>query len=110
MASGLVIEDLRIGDGPVCNDPNAGIKVRFKAMLKDGTVFEQTAPGESRDFRLKWTIRGWQDGVPGMRVGGLRRLHVPWSLGYGDREIRAGHVVIPPRSDLVFEVELVGLY
>ncbi len=52
-------------------------------------------------------IKGWEQGVPGMRVGGLRRLVIPPSLGYGPRNIDKG--LIPPNSTLLFEVELLGL-
>lgn len=52
-------------------------------------------------------IKGWEQGVPGMKVGGLRRLVIPPSLGYGSRNIDKG--LIPPNSTLLFEVELLGL-
>jgi FKBP-type peptidyl-prolyl cis-trans isomerase len=52
-------------------------------------------------------IKGWEQGVPGMKVGGLRRLVIPPSLGYGSRNIDKG--LIPPNSTLLFEIELLGL-
>lgn len=110
MASGLVLEDLKIGDGPQCLDPNAAVDVRFTAMLKDGTVFESTDGRGPERVELKQAIRGWQDGIPGMHVGGIRRLTIPWQLGYGDRDVPVGGLTIPRQSGLVFEIELVGLH
>lgn len=109
MASGLIVEDLVIGDGPACIDPNANVEVRFKSMLADGTVYDATEGTRTARYPLKQLIRGWQDGIPGMRVGGKRRLSVPWQLGYGDREVPQKQMVIPAKSNLVFEIELVGL-
>jgi FKBP-type peptidyl-prolyl cis-trans isomerase len=56
-------------------------------------------------------IRGWQDGLPGMRVGGKRRLTVPPDLGYGSRPLKnaQGVVVIPPDSTLEYDIDLLGI-
>jgi FKBP-type peptidyl-prolyl cis-trans isomerase len=109
-ADGLIIEDLELGDGPVVR-PGGVIKVRYVGMLADGTVFFKTDPdGAPVEYPLTRLIAGWQEGVPGMRVGGKRRLRVPAAMGYGARTIPDddGNTLIPPNSDLIFEITVVG--
>ncbi|MBX3359132.1 MAG: FKBP-type peptidyl-prolyl cis-trans isomerase [Phycisphaeraceae bacterium] len=109
MASGLIVEDLVLGEGPACTSPEAVVVVRFKGMLTDGRVFDSTMDRSGDGYPLKELIRGWQEGIPGMRVGGTRRLTIPWRLAYGDREIRMPTITIPAQSDVVFEINLVDL-
>jgi FKBP-type peptidyl-prolyl cis-trans isomerase len=77
------------------------------ALCKDGTIFQSSHDfGDPITFGLNQVIAGWTQGVPGMRVGGIRRLVIPSALAYGSVRAAAN---IPPNSDLVFDIELVSL-
>jgi FKBP-type peptidyl-prolyl cis-trans isomerase len=101
--NGLEIWDVKEGKG----DPvKAGgkVKVHYTGWLLDGKVFDSSVSrGEPIEFGLNQVIKGWQEGIPGMKPGGVRRLKIPPELAYGKRG--AGRD-IPPDSTLVFEVEL----
>lgn len=104
---GVEVQDLVVGEGDVV-EPGAEVQVHYTGMLADGSVFDTSlARGEAFGFRVGGgqVIRGWDDGLVGMRVGGRRRLVIPPALGYADRA--AGP--IPPNSTLYFEIELLGL-
>lgn len=108
-AAGLVIEDLETGTGALATGRGQTVRVHYTGWLADGTQFDSSRDrGEPFSFPLgvEFVIRGWDEGVPGMRVGGTRRLTVPPELGYGSRG--AGKV-IPPDATLVFEVELLDI-
>ena len=80
--------------------------VNYKGTFEDGEVFDSSYDrGVPFTFNLgaKEVIRGWDEGVSGMKVGGKRKLTIPSSLGYGEQGIPGA---IPPNSTLVFEVEL----
>lgn len=105
--------DLRIGTGAEAAAGNV-LNVNYTGWLYDGSkvdskglVFDTSLGGSVFTFTLgsSQVIKGWDRGVPGMKVGGLRRLVIPPSLAYGDR--RAG--TIPPNATLVFEIELVSI-
>jgi len=101
----LKIEDEVVGSGETAV---AGMKVsvHYTGMFMDGKVFDSSIPrGEAFVFTLGagQVIKGWDQGVAGMKVGGKRKLTIPSSLAYGDRG--AGGV-IPPNAMLMFEVEL----
>lgn len=103
----LVSEDLRTGDGDEAK-LNDCIVVHYRLATADGKPVDQNdtfAEGQPIAFELVegGLIAGWTQGIPGMKVGGVRRLTVPPSLAYGEAE-RPG---IPANSTLVFEVELV---
>jgi FKBP-type peptidyl-prolyl cis-trans isomerase len=105
--SGLFIRDLAVGGGAeAINGMN--LDVHYTGWLPNGTKFDSSRDrNEPITFRLGGgqVIRGWDEGLQGMRVGGQRRLIIPASLAYG--AAGAGDV-IPPNANLVFDVELVG--
>lgn len=77
------------------------------ALCKDGTIFQSSHDfGEAISFGLDQVIKGWTVGVPGMKVGGTRRLIIPSQMAYGSVRAAAN---IPPNSDLVFDIELVAI-
>lgn len=77
------------------------------ALCKDGTIFQSSHDtGEPATFGLNQVIKGWTQGVPGMKVGGVRRLIIPSELGYGSARAASN---IPPNSDLVFDIELIDI-
>jgi peptidylprolyl isomerase len=105
-ASGLIIEDLAVGAGKEA--PAGGtVKIHYRGTLVDGQQFDSSYErGEPATFGLKQLIQGWQEGIPGMKVGGKRRLTVPPALGYGKRGVPG---VIPANATLVFEIELLDV-
>ena len=77
------------------------------ALCKDGTIFQSSHDfGDPVTFGLNQVIKGWTEGVPGMKVGGTRRLVIPSDMAYGSVRAAAN---IPPNSDLVFDIELVAI-
>lgn len=77
------------------------------ALCVDGTIFQSSHDfGQPATFGLDQVITGWTQGVPGMKVGGTRRLVIPSALAYGSARAAAN---IPPNSDLVFDIELVAI-
>lgn len=107
-ASGLQYVDLVIGEGDA---PQVGqrVSVHYSGMLKDGTPFDNSYDrGTPLQFMVGvgQVIPGFDEGLLTMAIGGKRRLHIPSTLGYGERG--AGSA-IPPNSDLIFEVELVSI-
>jgi FKBP-type peptidyl-prolyl cis-trans isomerase len=107
MPDGLKYQDLKVGDGALA-ESGKNVAVHYTGWLTDGTKFDSSLDrGEPFDFPLGGgqVIRGWDEGVKGMRVGGKRKLTIPPDLGYGDRVVGP----IPAGSTLVFEVELLGV-
>ncbi len=77
------------------------------ALCADGTIFQSSHDfGGAITFPLSGVIAGWTQGVPGMKVGGTRRLVIPSDMAYGSVRAAAN---IPPNSDLVFDIELVAI-
>ena len=77
------------------------------ALAKNGTIFQSSYDfGKPITFPLSGVIQGWTKGVPGMKVGGTRRLIIPSEMAYGSVRAAAN---IPPNSDLVFDIELVSI-
>jgi FKBP-type peptidyl-prolyl cis-trans isomerase FkpA len=107
-ASGLQYEDLTEGTGA---EATAGrtVSVHYTGWLTDGQKFDSSKDrNDPFDFVLGggMVIQGWDEGVQGMKVGGVRRLTIPPQLGYG---ARGAGGVIPPNATLVFEVELLAV-
>lgn len=103
----LQIIDLIEGTGAIVPE-DATITAHYTgALCKDGTIFQSSHDfGKPATFGLHQVIKGWTQGVPGMKVGGTRRLIIPSALAYGSVRAAAN---IPPNSDLVFDIELVSL-
>ena len=106
--SGLKYEDLKEGDGPAAKKGDT-VEVHYTGWLKDGKKFDSSVDrGEPFSFQLGAgrVIKGWDEGVAGMKVGGKRKLTIPPELGYG---ARGAGGVIPPNAELTFEVELLRI-
>ena len=103
----LEISDIEVGTGEEVK-PGATITAHYTgALVKNGIIFQSSHDfGKAITFGLDQVIRGWTDGVPGMKVGGMRRLVIPSEMAYGS--VRAAKN-IPPNSDLVFDIELVAV-
>ena len=107
-ASGIKYEDVKVGTGETATAGRT-VSVHYTGWLTDGKKFDSSKDrGKPFEFPLGGgrVIKGWDEGVQGMKVGGVRKLTIPASLGYGSRG--AGGV-IPPDATLVFEVELLGV-
>ncbi|HEX7117694.1 MAG TPA: FKBP-type peptidyl-prolyl cis-trans isomerase [Longimicrobiales bacterium] len=114
LETGVYIQDIIPGDS---TEAFAGdsVTVHYKLWLHDGTLIHDTHAGVEDEPAVVWlvtgphgVIDGWVDGVPGMRIGGTRKLVIPWERGYGSFPVHDefGNVIIPAYSNLVFEVEL----
>lgn len=104
--SGLKYQDLVTGEGPEAARGKT-VQVHYTGWLVSGKRFDSSRTRGPFEFRLGGgrVIKGWDEGVVGMRVGGRRKLLVPADLGYGNR----GAGRIPPGADLLFEVELLAV-
>jgi FKBP-type peptidyl-prolyl cis-trans isomerase len=103
----LTINDVEVGTGDVAEDGNV-LEVHYVGTLLDGTKFDSSRDrGQTFSFTLGsgMVISGWDEGMKGMAVGGVRELTIPADMAYGDRAIGS----IPAGSTLFFEVELVGI-
>jgi FKBP-type peptidyl-prolyl cis-trans isomerase len=108
MGNDLVIEDLKPGQG---TEAQAGktVTVHYVGTLTNGKKFDSSRDrGEGFTFKLGagMVIKGWDQGVAGMKIGQMRKLTIPPHLAYGERGFPP---VIPPNSTLVFEVELLSV-
>ena len=107
-SSGLQYIDLKIGTGATAQAGHT-VSVHYTGWLKNGSKFDSSVDrGQAFSFPLGAgrVIKGWDEGVQGMKVGGKRKLIIPSNLGYGPRG--AGGT-IPPHATLIFEVELLGV-
>ena len=101
----LIIEDLKVGEGSEVVKYNI-VTVNYTGWLTDGTKFDSSLnPGRS-PFRFTvgggQLIKGWDEGLIGMKAGGKRKLTIPPSMGYGNQDMG----VIPSNSTLIFEIDL----
>lgn len=107
-SSGLLVRDLAAGEGALATR-GSRVTVRYTGWLADGTTFDSSEGGGGPvTFRLGagTAIRGWEDGLVGLREGGRRQLVVPPRLAYGARGLPGK---VPPNATLVFVVELVAV-
>ncbi len=107
MSQELIIEDMQVGTGPAVQAGD-NISIHYHGTLEDGTVFDSSVdrgtPFETQ-IGVGMLIQGWDQGIPGMQVGGKRRLTIPADLAYGNQAI--GN--IPAGSTLIFDVELLEI-
>lgn len=106
--SGLMYEDLQEGTGAAAKAGDS-VSVHYTGWLTDGTKFDSSHDRKSPfSFKLGAgrVIKGWDEGVAGMKVGGKRKLTIPSELGYG---ARGAGGVIPPNAELIFEVDLLKI-
>ena len=107
MANGLKIQDLSIGTGASAK-PGDTVTVNYLGTLENGTKFDSSYDRNQpfvTQIGVGQVIKGWDEGIPGMKVGGKRKLIIPPELGYGVQ----GAGPIPPNSTLIFEVELMAI-
>ncbi|MFK7926763.1 MAG: FKBP-type peptidyl-prolyl cis-trans isomerase [Myxococcota bacterium] len=104
----LMIEELAEGEGQAARKGHS-VTVHYTGWLTDGTKFDSSVDRNKPfvfDLGRGRVIKGWDQGVAGMKVGGKRKLTIPAALGYG---ARGAGGLIPPHATLVFEVELLGI-
>ena len=107
--SGLRYQDLKSGSGDVATGRGQTVIVHYTGWLEDETRFDSSRDrNEPFSFPMEcgYVIPGWDEGVKGMRVGGIRRLVIPPELAYG---AQGAGGVIPPNATLIFEIELLEI-
>jgi hypothetical protein len=107
-AAGLRYYDIKVGEGPEAIAKTSTATVHYTGWLLDGTQFDSSIPRQ-QPFPVNLSggvIEGWLQGIPGMKVGGKRKLVIPGNLAYGPGGRRP---TIPPNAVLVFDVELLKL-
>ena len=102
----LVVDDLVVGTGATAAVGDT-VSVHYIGTLTNGTRFDTSHGGKPYSFQIGAgrVIAGWDQGVPGMKVGGKRRLTIPPSLAYGNQAVGS----IPPNSTLIFEIDLISI-
>jgi FKBP-type peptidyl-prolyl cis-trans isomerase len=105
--SGLKYVDQKVGDGKEAKKGDT-VVVHYTGWLKDGKKFDSSRDGDGKpaEFPLDRVIKGWQEGIPGMKVGGKRKLIIPPELAYGKKGAPPD---IPADAELTFEVELIDV-
>jgi FKBP-type peptidyl-prolyl cis-trans isomerase len=107
--SGLIYWDIRVGNGATAKE-GSHVRVHYTGWLTTGKKFDSSVDaGKPFDFTIGngEVIKGWEEGVAGMRVGGKRQLRIPPNLGYGAEGTPGGP--IPPNATLIFDVQLLGV-
>ena len=107
--SGLIYWDIRVGNGEVAKE-GSHVRVHYTGWLTTGKKFDCSVDaGKAFDFTIGNgdVIKGWDEGVAGMKVGGKRQLRIPPDLGYGAEGTPGGP--IPPNATLIFDVQLLGV-
>jgi hypothetical protein len=106
-SAGLKYRELKEGVGAEC-PKGASVQVHYTGWTVNGNVFDSSRKHgtEPAEFSLNGVVAGWREGIPGMKVGGIRKLVIPPELGYGSRGMGRD---IPPNATLIFEVELVAI-
>lgn len=108
-ASGLKYTDVKTGEGEAVTGRGQTVIVHYTGWLEDDTKFDSSRDRNdpfSFPVDCGYVIRGWDEGVVGMQVGGIRRLVIPPELGYG---AQGAGGVIPPNATLHFEIELLEI-
>ncbi|MBL0694210.1 FKBP-type peptidyl-prolyl cis-trans isomerase [Comamonas sp. JC664] len=106
--SGLYIQDTFPAPDGALAEAGSRVQVRYTGYRPDGLSFDATGNGPAISFTLGTgqVIKGWDEGIVGMRVGGRRRLIIPSDLGYGAAGVGSR---IPPHTVLIFDTELVSV-
>jgi FKBP-type peptidyl-prolyl cis-trans isomerase len=108
-ASGLIYWDIRVGNGEVAKE-GSHVRVHYTGWLTSGKKFDSSVDaGKPFDFTIGngEVIKGWEEGVAGMKVGGKRQLRIPPDLAYGADGTPGGP--IPPNATLIFDIRLLGV-
>lgn len=101
----IIVEDMKIGDGKEATKDST-VTCHYLGTFRDGKEFDGSVKrGEPATFPLDRVIEGWTLGIPGMKVGGIRKLTIPYQLAYG----ASGRSGIPPKSDLIFSIQLIDV-
>ncbi len=106
--SGLMFQDTKMGAGRMTRKGDT-VEVHYTGWFTNGKKFDSSVDrGQPFEFKLGagMVIKGWDEGLAGMKVGGKRKLIIPSKLAYGERGVGA---VIPPNADLIFEVEVLKI-